>query len=298
MSRESADAPPRRVFRFAPSPHGLLHLGHAYSAWLNVELARHCGGRCLLRIEDIDLSRARPEYEAAIYEDLAWVGLDWERPARRQSEHFDDYAAALERLDRLGLLYPCACSRGDIARAAGPNGPRDPDGAPLYPGTCWEKPRPPLRELLRRGGIALRLDMARALALSPPDLCFSEFDLGEVAAKPERWGDAALARKDAPTSYHLAVVVDDALQGVTDVVRGEDLFAATGLHRLLQHLLDLPTPFYRHHALLRDAGGEKLSKSRLSKTLRDWRAEGADPNALLASIAAELKPSGAEKNRR
>jgi glutamyl-Q tRNA(Asp) synthetase len=288
LSQNGANASGRRVFRFAPSPNGLLHLGHAFSARLNFDLAQACGGRFLLRIEDIDRIRARPEFEAAIHEDLAWLGLDWERPARRQSEHFDVYAEALERLERLGLLYPCACTRGEILRAAGPQGPRDPDGAPLYPGTCRGNPRPPLREVWRRGGFALRLDMGRALALAPRRLSFHEYGVGDVAADAGAWGDVALARKDTPASYHLAVVVDDALQGVTDIVRGKDLFAATGLHRLLQHLLGVETPSYRHHALLRDAGGEKLSKSRLSKTLRDWRAEGATPERLSRAITAAL----------
>ena len=268
---------PRRVFRFAPSPNGFLHLGHAYSALLNFELAQDCGGRFLLRIEDIDVGRARPEFEAAIYEDLAWLGLEWERPVRRQSEHFDDYAKALERLDALGLLFACTCTRGDIARHAPKDGPRDPDGAPLYPGTCRDKPRLPVRDVLRQGGVAVRLDMDKALALAPPDLAWREFGVGEVPARAEDWGDVVLARKDTPASYHLAVVVDDALQGVTDVVRGKDLFWATGLHRLLQQLLGLPAPDYRHHELLLDAQGEKLSKSRLSKTLRDLRAEGVTP---------------------
>ena len=268
---------PRRVFRFAPSPNGFLHLGHAYSALLNFELAQDCGGRFLLRIEDIDVGRARPEFEAAIYEDLAWLGLEWERPVRRQSEHFDDYARALERLDALGLLFACTCTRGDIARHAPKDGPRDPDGAPLYPGTCRDKPRLPVRDVLRQGGVALRLDMGKAQALAQPDLFWRESGVGEVPAHPESWGDVVLARKDTPASYHLAVVVDDGLQGVTDVVRGKDLFWATGLHRLLQQLLGLPAPDYRHHELLLDAQGEKLAKSRLSKTLRDLRAEGATP---------------------
>ncbi len=299
----------RLVFRFAPSPNGFLHLGHAFSALLNYELANECGGRFLLRIEDIDLSRARPEFEAAIYEDLAWLGLQWELPARRQSEHFDDYFEALERLEALGLLYPCACTRADIARVAPKDGPRDPDGAPLYPGTCQDKRRSPIHEVLRAGGVALRLDMEKALGLaniSPslraegeaiqesreapgllrsarndgvgaPPLAWREFGLGDVAARPEQWGDVVLARKDTPTSYHLAVVVDDALQAVTDVVRGKDHFQATSVHRLLQQLLGLPAPDYRHHELLLDARGEKLSKSRESKTLRQLRAEGVTP---------------------
>jgi glutamyl-Q tRNA(Asp) synthetase len=312
----------RRVFRFAPSPNGFLHLGHAFSALLNHELANECGGRFLLRIEDIDLSRVRPKFEAAIYEDLAWLGLQWEHPVRKQSEHFDDYFRALARLEALGLLYPCACTRADIARAAPKDGPRDPDGAPLYPGTCRNKPRPPIREILRRGGIALRLDMTRAIELaniSPSlraggeaiqesreapgllrsarnddvgarPLAWREFGLGDVAARPEQWGDVVLARKDTPTSYHLAVVVDDALQGVTDVVRGKDLFHATSVHRLLQRLLDLPAPDYRHHDLLLDARGEKLSKSRESKTLRELRAGGVTPREARDAASALTRP--------
>ena len=288
MKENHPAASQRRVFRFAPSPNGYLHLGHAYSALLNFELARESGGRFLLRIEDIDLARAKPDYEAAIYADLAWLGLDWERPVRRQSEHFADYAAALERLDARGLLYPCACTRGEIARAAGENPPRDPDGAPLYPGTCRGKPRGHLREILAVGGVALRLDMAKALELLGAEaqaLSWREHAEGEIAADPKRWGDVVLARKDTPTSYHLAVVVDDALQGVTDVVRGADLKSATGLHRLLQRLLGLPAPSYRHHALLLCAEGEKLSKSRRSTTLRHLRAEGLSAAAVREAAA-------------
>ena len=284
----------RRVFRFAPSPNGFLHLGHAYSALLNFELARESGGRFLLRIEDIDLARAKLEYEAAIYEDLAWLGLDWERPVRRQSEHFADYAAALERLDARGLIYPCACTRGEIAKAAGETTPRDPDGAPLYPGTCRGKPRGHLREILSVGGVALRLDMAKALALLGDEagaLSWREHREGEIAANPKLWGDVVLARKDTPASYHLAVVIDDALQGVTEVVRGADLKPATGLHRLLQRLLGLPAPSYRHHALLFCAEGEKLSKSRSSNTLRDLRAEGMSAAAVREAARAGASPN-------
>lgn len=254
----------QKTFRFAPSPNGYLHLGHAYSALLNFDLARACGGRLLLRIEDIDRSRARPEFEAAIYEDLAWLGLTWETPVRRQSEHFDDYARALERLDARGLLFACDCTRGEISRttAGQKDWPRDPDGAPLYPGTCRHKPRRPAREVLASGGVALRLDSAKAAG---------------AAEWGQDWGDPVLARKDVPASYHLAVVVDDALQGVTDVVRGKDLAPATSLHRLLQRLLGLPEPAYQHHDLVLDERSEKLAKSRSSKTLRQLRAEGATP---------------------
>lgn len=280
----------QRLVRFAPSPNGYLHLGHAYSALLNFDLARRRGGRFLLRIEDIDRGRARPEFEAAIYEDLAWLGIDWERPARRQSEHFDDYASALERLDEMGLLYACDCRRSDIARAIDgkPDWPRDPDGSPLYPGTCRAKPRRAAREALAAGGVALRLDMDKASAWAgqgltwrefgaiPPSLCGEE-EGALIPANPAQWGDVVLARKDTPASYHIAVVVDDALQGVSDVVRGRDLFEATSLHRLLQRLLDLPAPDYRHHDLVLDERGEKLSKSLASTALRALRAQGWTP---------------------
>jgi len=265
----------KRCFRFAPSPNGYLHLGHAYSALLNFKLARESGGRFLLRIEDIDTGRARPEFETAIYEDLEWLGLEWEKPVRRQSEHFVDYARALEKLDSLGLLYACDCKRSDIARfaAAHADWPHDPDGAPHYPGTCRDKPRRPARDVLTAGGAALRLDAQKAVALAGQGLSWRESTMGAVAAKPAQWGDVVLARKDTPASYHIAVVVDDAIQGVTDVVRGRDLFHATSLHRLLQRLLDLPEPSYRHHDLVLDEDGEKLSKSRASTTLRALRAE-------------------------
>jgi glutamyl-Q tRNA(Asp) synthetase len=262
-----------RTFRFAPSPNGYLHLGHAYSALLNFDLAHRAGGRFLLRIEDIDRGRARPEFERAIYEDLAWLGLEWEEPVRRQSEHSDDYAAALGKLDALGLLYPCMCTRSDIAAAVAwrADWPRDPDGAPLYPGTC--RGAPP-----RAGPAAMRLDMAKAAAMVGGEVRWREAESAELVAHPAVWGDVVLARKDIATSYHIAVTVDDALQGVTDVVRGRDLLETTRIHRLLQILLGLPEPAYRHHALLLDEEGRKLAKSRLSKPLRTLRAEGASPN--------------------
>jgi len=284
-----------RVFRFAPSPNGFLHIGHAASALLNADLAAACGGRFLLRIEDIDRARATPAFEAAIYDDLAWLGLAWESPVRRQSEHFDAYAAALAALGAQGLLYPCACSRGDIARAASARAdwPRDPDGGPHYPGTCRANLRSAfgaadVRDCLRTGGVALRLDMARAIERVGAGLSFVEHDAGRVIAAPERWGDVVLARKDTPASYHIAVVVDDALHGVTDVVRGRDLYAATALHRLLQRLLELPEPRYRHHALLRDAAGDKLAKSRSGAPLRALRAQGATAQEICAAARAAV----------
>ena len=282
-SAPAAGAAPR-VFRFAPSPNGYLHLGHARSALLNHDLARACGGRFLLRIEDLDLSRARPEFEAAIYEDLAWLGIEWEEPPRRQSEHFGDYERALERLQAMDLLYPCFCTRGEIAQAIGdnPGWPRDPDGAPLYPQTCRALEDEDIRRRLASGfNAALRLRTNQAVAQAAMMLGWREYGAADeprdVRAEPMRWGDVVIARKDVPASYHLAVVVDDALQGVTDVVRGEDLMQATSLHRLLQVLLGLPAPDYRHHALILDAEGRKLSKSDGATALRALRGQGATP---------------------
>jgi glutamyl-Q tRNA(Asp) synthetase len=273
------------VFRFAPSPNGYLHLGHAYSALLNFDLARRSGGRFLLRIEDIDPTRCRSEFEAAIYEDLAWLGIAWERPVRRQSAHLSDYRTALDKLSALGLVYPAFESRAEIARqvaareARGP-WPRDPDGASLYPGSARLLTQDERARLLESGmPYALRLDMAEAIARAGGLSVIEqgagpEGETGAVLARPQAWGDVMIARKDTPSSYHLSVVVDDALQGVTDVVRGEDLFHATGVHRLLQHLLGLSSPNYRHHRLIRDGTGRKLSKSTGSTGLRELRAAG------------------------
>jgi glutamyl-Q tRNA(Asp) synthetase len=276
------------VFRFAPSPNGYLHLGHAYSALLNFDLARQSGGQLLLRIEDIDLARCRPEFQAAIIEDLAWLGISWNTPVRRQSEHFADYRAATERLAGMGLLYPSFESRADIARlvaaeeAKGP-WPRDPDGAPLYPGIARSLSPAAIAELKRTDApMALRLDMAEALK-SGGSLSWTELgggpagEAGIVPAMPEAWGDVVLARKETPTSYHLAVVIDDALQGVSHVVRGQDLFWSTSVHRLLQCLLGLPQPVYQHHPLVLDSAGAKFSKSAGSTSLRELRALGVTP---------------------
>jgi glutamyl-Q tRNA(Asp) synthetase len=271
---------PPAIFRFAPSPNGYLHLGHAYSALLNAKMADESGGRLLLRIEDIDIARCRPEYERAIYEDLAWIGFKWEEPVRRQREHLADYGQALDSLRARGLIYPCFCTRSDILRAiAGrPDWPRDPDGSPLYPGTCRHlNAAERAARLASDEGAAWRLDMEKATALVGP-LTWSEHDhenpVREIATDARAWGDVVLARRDIATSYHLSVVVDDAKQGITNVVRGKDLFASRSLHRVLQVLLGLPAPRYHHHALITDANGHKLSKSRGSPTLRDLRAGG------------------------
>ena len=274
----------RPVFRFAPSPNGRLHLGHALSALMNFEMARAAGGRFLLRIEDIDAARCRPHYEQAIYEDLAWLGIAWEQPVRRQSAHFDDYRAALARLDAFGLVYPSFESRGEIARLVATRDthapwPRDPDGAPVYPGAARTLSPAERRQRMATGvPYALRLDMAAAMARTGA-LTWTEIgqgrEAGSVAAAPQAWGDVVLARKDMPTSYHLAVVVDDARQVVTDVVRGQDLFWSTSVHRVLQGVLGLPAPTYHHHRLILDAEGKKLSKSTHATALRSLRESGA-----------------------
>jgi glutamyl-Q tRNA(Asp) synthetase len=272
------------VFRFAPSPNGYLHLGHAYSALLNADMAAAAAGRLLLRIEDIDAARCRPEYEAAIDEDLAWLGIAWAQPVRRQSEHYDDYRAALGKLEAMGLIYPSFESRAEIAMmvagrdAKGP-WPRDPDGVPLYPGMAKSLSAAERAHRMQSEPYALRLDTTAALA-QVGSLSWEESgegpsgETGTIAANPAAWGDVILARKETPTSYHLAVVVDDAAQGITDVVRGRDLFYATSVHRLLQALLGLPAPRYHHHKLIFDADGKKLSKSTQSTGLRDLRAQG------------------------
>jgi glutamyl-Q tRNA(Asp) synthetase len=274
-----------KVFRFAPSPNGYLHLGHALSALMNHEMAQGTGGRLLLRIEDIDATRCRPEYEAAIYEDLAWLGLSWETPVRRQSEHFGAYREALEKLKARGLIYPSFESRAEIAhlvaeKEAVAPWPRDPDGAPLYPGDAKSLSAAERGRLMASGApYAWRLDMVAARTLAG-ELGWREFGEGpdgecdDVIARPEAWGDIILARKETPTSYHLSVVIDDALQGITHVARGRDLFWSTSVHRLLQSLLGLPQPAYGHHELVTDASGHKLSKSTGATGLRELRAAG------------------------
>lgn len=274
------------VTRFAPSPNGYLHMGHAYSALLAFEAARASGGRFLLRIEDIDLGRSRPQFEEAIYEDLAWLGLEWETPVRRQSEHFADYEAALCKLDGLSLTYPCFCTRKEIAAeiARSAHAPHGPDGA-LYPGTCRNLPAAERDARIAEGApFAVRLNVAGACAQVGEDLSWDDEDEGTVRAQPETLGDVILARKDIPTSYHLAVSVDDALQGITLVVRGQDLFHATHVHRLLQALLGFPTPRYHHHELICDEDGVQLSKRTGAASLRDLRADGVTLEAIRATL--------------
>ncbi len=281
--------PQRPTFRFAPSPNGALHLGHAYSALLNQRLAAEVRGRLLLRIEDLDRTRCKREYEKAIIDDLDWLGLAFDAPPRRQSEHGEDYARALETLRARGLLYPCFCSRGQIAAAGAL---RDPDGAPLYSGLCRALPPSEVARRLAAGErAALRLDAARALSQTPTDLCWREFGEGGreelCRADPAAWGDFVLRGKDNAASYHLAVVVDDSLQGVSDVVRGRDLLPATSAHRLLQSLLDLAPPRYRHHRLALDANGAKMSKAVSSPPLRALRAAGYSAREVRAALGFE-----------
>lgn len=283
-----ADQP---VFRFAPSPNGYLHLGHAYSALLNFELARRTGGRFLLRMEDTDLSRARDEYREAIYEDLSWLGMSWEEPVRQQSEHLADYNHALKALAERGLIYRASLSRSEInaavaaEKAEGKIWPYDPDGAPHYP--LSDRPQSVTSKTFQPWtglrDYALRLNMDAACQHNQQSLHWQDLTADRpsqsqfVVADPHQWGDVVLVGKDRPATYHLAVVVDDALQGVTHVVRGTDLYHATALHRLLQDLLDLPTPCYCHHDLVKSNDGRKLSKSAQDQSLRALRKRGATP---------------------
>jgi glutamyl-Q tRNA(Asp) synthetase len=289
------------VFRFAPSPNGELHLGHAFSALLGFALSRRAGGRFLLRIEDIDPDRCRPEYEDAIYRDLAWLGLEWEEPVRRQSEHMDDYRAAIARLRQMDLVYPAFMSRAEIATAtADPAWPRDPDGAPLYPPTDRSLSRSEAQARIAAGAAhALRIDVEKAIARAGRLWWREEGDgvvgdSGLVEANPAIWGDFVVARRDVPTSYHLAVVVDDAAQDVTHVVRGQDLFLATAAHRLLQTLFGLATPVYHHHRLITDATGRKLSKADRATSIRALREAGATADDIKrrVGIDAVLDRSG------
>jgi glutamyl-Q tRNA(Asp) synthetase len=280
------------VTRFAPSPTGRLHLGHAYSALLAHDFARERDGSFLLRIEDIDPGRSRAEHVDAILEDLLWLGLEWDGEILYQSERLPLYAEALETLKRAGLAYPCFCTRAEIAAeiAASAEAPHGPEGAPAYPGTCRQLAADERERLLAQRPHAWRLDVSLAAEMAGP-LGWYDHDV-EVAAEPGLFGDVVLARKDAPASYHLAVTVDDAAQGVTDVVRGRDLFASTHVHRLLQALLHLPTPRYHHHRLLTDDKGQRLAKRDRAPTLSDLRGSGADPAELVENLRRGQMPSG------
>jgi glutamyl-Q tRNA(Asp) synthetase len=278
------------VFRFAPSPNGRLHLGHAFSALLNRDLADALGGRLLLRIEDIDLDRCTPDFERGIHDDLGWLGIAWEGPVRRQSEHFDIYRSALERLVKADLAYPAFATRGETRalvvehEAGGKRWPRDPDGVPHYPGLDRTLSGRQRAERMAEGRpFAWRLDMAAAIVAAGGRLDWTEtagvrLETADIVpADPAAWGDVVLGRRDVPTSYHLSVVVDDALQGVTHVVRGRDLYAATSVHRLLQTLLGLPAPVYHHHRLILGPDGRKLSKSQADTALAALRETGTTP---------------------
>jgi glutamyl-Q tRNA(Asp) synthetase len=279
---QEPNASGQAVTRFAPSPTGRLHLGHAYSALLAHRFARDREGRFLLRIEDIDPGRSRAEHVAGIFDDLAWLGLDWDGEVVFQSQRLELYDEALGRLKAMDLLYPCFCTRADIVASL--SAPHGPEGA-IYPGTCRTLPEPDLARTH-----AWRLAVAKAAALAGE--LFWNDDGQERRATPEQFGDVVLARKDAPASYHLAVTVDDAAQGVTDIVRGRDLHAATHVHRLLQALLGLPAPRYHHHALLADANGKRLAKRSGAPTLAALREAGADPEALREALLAGRMPTG------
>ncbi len=278
------------VSRFAPSPTGRLHLGHAFAAIQAHDHARGEGGACLLRIEDIDGTRSREEHVAGIVEDLAWLGLAWDAPVVRQSARLDEYERALADLRGRALLYPCFCTRADIAASvSAPH--RGPDGL-VYPGTCRRlNPGAAAARVAAGQAHAWRLDMAGAVAYAGL-LTWNDLVVGTQIAEPMAFGDVVLARKDAPASYHLAVTVDDAAQGVTDVVRGRDLFRATDIHRLLQALLGLPTPVYRHHDLLLGPNGKRLAKRNGAPALADMRAAGVDGVELAAGLRAGRLPIG------
>ena len=289
----AAHSPQHMVTRFAPSPTGRLHVGHGWSALMAFDMARAAGGKFLLRIEDIDGGRSRPEHIAGIEEDLAWLAIAWDGPVWRQSDRLAAYTQALARLDAMGLVYPCFCTRADIAReiADSASAPQGPQG-PLYPGACRNLTDSQRRARIEAGEAhALRIDMTAAVARAGP-LAWHDADAGDIVARPDLLGDVVLARKDAPASYHLAVTVDDAAQGVTDIVRGRDLFDATHVHRLLQALLDLPTPRYRHHGLLVDAQGRRLAKRDAALTLASLRADGMDGAVLAAQLRAGVFPFG------
>ncbi len=279
---------PVPTFRFAPSPNGALHLGHACSALFTARMARQHKGRFLVRIEDIDHVRCKPELAAAALQDLRWLGLNWLEPVRYQSRHMHEYIAMIDRLEHLKLLYPCFCTRSRLAQTSGP---RDPDGAFVYPGFCRLLTHGDRNRKMAAGQpYALRLDMARAVLAAGPDLTFNEAGAGPegqtgiVRCTPQVWGDVVLARKDIATSYHISVVHDDALQGITHVTRGTDLFHATSIHRVLQSILDLPVPRYIHHPLIPDDTGRKLSKSANDRSLASLREEGITPQMIKAQL--------------
>ncbi|PBC06359.1 tRNA glutamyl-Q(34) synthetase GluQRS [Mesorhizobium sp. WSM3860] len=285
------------TFRFAPSPNGELHLGHAYSALMNRQMAARAGGRLLLRIEDIDVTRCTPDFEAGIFRDLRWLGFEWEEPVRRQSEHFSEYRAVLDRLIAEELVYPAFMSRGEIrafiagTEKRGRNWPRDPDGVPLYPPLDKALPiKERKRRIAENTPFAWRLDIEAARARMPGALSWIEFTDETMAATrtvdatPQAWGDVIVARRDIPTSYHLAVVVDDALQGVSHIVRGQDLYAATSVQRLLQDLLGLSAPRYFHHRLILGPDGRKLSKSFKDTGLAALRQAGVSPQNVVRLV--------------
>lgn len=273
----------KSVSRFAPSPTGRLHLGHAYSALRAYDLARAGEGRFLLRIEDIDQTRCRPEHVDGIYEDLRWLGLNWDKDVVFQSDRQAAYAAALERIVAQGLAYRCWCTRAEVA--ANIDAPQG-DAQPVYPGTCKGR-----RDPGDGRPFSWRLDVAEAVR-RVGNLTWTDADAGEIMATPERLGDVVIARKDAPAAYHLAVVVDDDWQGVTDVVRGRDLFDSTHIHRLIQHILDIRPPAYHHHKLIGDAAGTRLAKRKNAPTLAAMRADGADPVEIVAGLRAGVLPDG------
>ncbi|VAV92671.1 Glutamyl-Q tRNA(Asp) synthetase [hydrothermal vent metagenome] len=279
------------VVRFAPSPNGLLHLGHAYAAILAHDYARERGARFLLRIEDIDTARSKPEFVDAIFADLLWLGLDWDGEVIFQSDRFDDYAVAVERLKRRGLLYPCFCSRSEIRVAQEKHGKKQGADGPIYPGTCRNIDASGAAARMKMEAHSWRLDVDKAHAITG-QLQWHDEQLGLQLADPSSLGDVVLVPKDTPVSYHLAVTVDDARDAVTDVVRGMDLFASTHIHRLLQGLLDLPTPKYVHHGLLLDETGSKLAKSRASSSLSQLRKAGENGKRLAEKLRNSILPVG------
>ncbi len=279
------------IFRFAPSPNGRLHLGHAYSALFTQQQAKIHNGKFLLRIEDIDRARCKPEFADDAQADLQWLGLDWPLPVRYQSRHLQEYIVVIDRLERLGLLYPCFCTRAKLSTA---QGPRDPDGATIYPGYCRLMTRMDRsRRMTAAEPYALRLDMAKAIVAAESGLSFHETgcgpdgETGTVACAPQLWGDVVLARKDIATSYHVAVVHDDAVQGITHVTRGIDLFHATSVHRVLQSILEFPAPAYIHHKLISDDSGRKLSKSLGDRSIAALRDEGVTPDMIRVQLGFE-----------